>query len=138
MQAGQLVVLTFVLGNTSLIAEPVLTAPESGAFEYTFGGNTVAQFGATELLIPSAYAYPPSSPFPISPALFAKYVSLSDTGVWDFSSKFTLCCLDEWILTPTTANIAGPGVTVYDSVIHNFYDVAQLMSSTTVPGSATL
>lgn len=63
MQTRLLVLAAFVLGNTSASAEPVLTGPGSGTFEYTFVGNAIAQFGATELLTPGEYGYPPNAIF---------------------------------------------------------------------------
>jgi hypothetical protein len=131
--------LTFALGSISLIAAPLLTAPGSGAFEYMFSGNTVAEFGATELFLPGKYQYPFFStyPFPYSPPVLDMSVTLSSSGVWTFRARSTLCCWSEWVLTPSSAQVPGLGVTTYDSVVSEFFDVT-LQSSRVVAGTAKL
>ncbi|MBV8073474.1 MAG: hypothetical protein JO270_26505 [Acidobacteriaceae bacterium] len=137
MQTNRVILLALALGNMPLVAGPVLTAPGSGAFDYIFRGNTVAAFGATGLLVPGQeYNYPAGAIFPLPPALI-ELVWVSDTGVWSFYSRFTLCCWTIRTLTPATPQVPGPGTTIYGSVVDSFYDV-MLENTQTIPGTASL
>jgi hypothetical protein len=139
MQGIAAVLLTFALGSITLIADPLLTAPGSGAFEYTFSGNTVAEFGATELFVPGRYDYPFLSTYPFPyPPNFIHSVILSSSGVWTFLSQSSPCCMWEWILTPALTKVPGLGKTVYDLAVDDFFFDTELQSSRVVPGTATL
>jgi hypothetical protein len=136
MQICRAVLLTFVIGNIAAVAEPILTPAGSGAFQYTFSGNTLARFGATGVLTPGIYEYF-GLPLPFSSGFSGDYLTLSDDGVFIFESR-DLDFIEEWVLTPTTPQVPGLGITVYDSVTDNFYATGQLLSTNVVPGSASL
>ena len=139
MRTGPAILLTLFSTAIPLIADPILTAPGSGAFEYSFRGNTVAEFGATGLLGPGGWDYPETAVFPISaPTKIGESVGLSDGGVWNFAQHFTTCCWSFLVLTPSTLQVPGPGTTTYDSVVSSFYDTGRLVYTGNVPGTASL
>jgi len=137
MQTIAVVLATFTFGSITLMADPMLTAPGSGAFEYMFSGNTVAEFGATELLAPGTYFADPTWPFPYSPDL-AHVVFLDSSGVWTFLSGSSPGFMSVWNLTPVSTGVPGLGKTVYDMAVDNYYFSGELQSSRVVPGTATL
>jgi hypothetical protein len=113
-----------------------LTPAGSGSYEYTFTGNTIAEFGATQLLSPGVYDYT-GLPLPFDSGFGGRSLTLSSTGVWTFEAR-DLNFIEDWILIPTTSGVPGLGTTVYDSVVFEGFAYAQLVESSPVAGSANL
>jgi uncharacterized protein (TIGR03437 family) len=132
--------LLVAVGSLVLSQPRIVQIGDSAAkYIYTFSGNALLpsdpfQFGATDVLAPGSYGTGAlaftSGPF-LSCSDNLCGVTLSSTGTWNFQTWATLCCKNNWVVTPAVPGVPNVG----DATIGGNTTIGSVEASSTQPSS---